>query len=152
MKSILNPHDRDALLRRIALLTPDAKRRWGRMSPGGMVCHLNDAFELVLGDRVSRARPPRIPKALIRFVAFTSPLPWPKGAKTAPEADQEQGGTPPGVFSEDLAKLRGLIDRFIADLEQGRLGPHPFFGVMSRGEWARWAFRHTDHHLRQFGI
>jgi len=28
---------------------------------------------------------------------------------------------------------------------------HPIFGGMSERAWLRWAYLHTDHHLRQFG-
>ena len=27
-----------------------------------------------------------------------------------------------------------------------------FFGAMSRDDWQRWAYKLTDHHLRQFGL
>lgn len=27
-----------------------------------------------------------------------------------------------------------------------------FFGSMSVRDWQRWAYRHTNHHLRQFGV
>jgi hypothetical protein len=30
--------------------------------------------------------------------------------------------------------------------------PHPILGPLSQSEWHRWAFLHTDHHLRQFGL
>jgi hypothetical protein len=29
---------------------------------------------------------------------------------------------------------------------------HGLFGTMSLRDWQRWAYRHTDHHLRQFGL
>ena len=29
---------------------------------------------------------------------------------------------------------------------------HGNFGTMSVRDWQRWAYRHTNHHLRQFGI
>ena len=29
---------------------------------------------------------------------------------------------------------------------------HGFFGIMSLADWHRWAYKHTDHHLRQFGL
>jgi hypothetical protein len=30
--------------------------------------------------------------------------------------------------------------------------PHSFFGAMTPQEWARLAYKHLDHHFRQFGI
>jgi hypothetical protein len=29
---------------------------------------------------------------------------------------------------------------------------HGRFGTMTTRDWHRWAYRHTDHHLRQFGL
>jgi len=29
---------------------------------------------------------------------------------------------------------------------------HGFFGTMSLADWHRWAYKHTDHHLRQLGL
>ncbi len=29
---------------------------------------------------------------------------------------------------------------------------HGFFGTMSVRDWQRWMYKHTDHHLRQFGL
>jgi hypothetical protein len=29
---------------------------------------------------------------------------------------------------------------------------HAVFGAMTATDWYRWAYRHTDHHLRQFGV
>jgi hypothetical protein len=33
-----------------------------------------------------------------------------------------------------------------------RKEPLPYFGTMSSRDWQRWAYRHTNHHLRQFGL
>ena len=29
---------------------------------------------------------------------------------------------------------------------------HGLLGSMSTRDWQRWAYRHTDYHLRQFGL
>ena len=29
--------------------------------------------------------------------------------------------------------------------------PHPVLGRLTRRQWMRWSYLHTDHHLRQFG-
>ncbi|MGE3404237.1 MAG: DUF1569 domain-containing protein [Vicinamibacterales bacterium] len=44
-----------------------------------------------------------------------------------------------------------LIERFAASPRDFAFQPHPFFGPLSEREWLHWAWRHTDHHLRQFG-
>jgi hypothetical protein len=72
--------------------------------------------------------------------------------KTRPEADQEQGGTPPDEFERDIKKLNLTCERFAKNLSTVSARPHFLFGKLSEREWARWAYLHLDHHLRQFGL
>jgi hypothetical protein len=83
-----------------------------------------------------------------RLMAFTLPLPWPKGVPTSPGVDAEKDGTRPAEFASDVADLKALVDRFAET--DGALEPHYVWGAMSRGMWGRYAYRHLDHHLRQF--
>lgn len=151
MSNLHDPAARDELLQRIESLTPESQRQWGRMSPHGMVCHLNDAFLASFGERDAKGRGNILHRTIIRFIAFSTPMPWPPGAKTLPEFDQEIGGTPPEEFAADVARLRSHIERFHDSKGQG-LAPHPVFGSLTKGEWGRWGYRHVDHHLRQFGV
>jgi hypothetical protein len=51
-----------------------------------------------------------------------------------------------------LARAVDGIDRLAAAGAGTRLEPaHGFFGTMSVRDWQRWAWKHTEHHLRQFG-
>jgi len=151
--TFFDPRDRAALEARLEELTPEHRGRWGRMSAHQAVCHLADSFAAVLGDRELTA--PEIPwyvrTPVARCAALTLPLPWPKGVHTAPEMDQEAGGTPPEDFERDRARLHAAMERFAARDGTG-LEPHVVFGTLTRGEWGRWGYRHTAHHLRQFGV
>ncbi len=87
-----------------------------------------------------------------KLLALYTAIPWPHGLPTPPNVDQRIGGTPPAVFALDreraIAGLRAL----------GSAPPNAFptthghFGAMVPRDWQRWGFRHTDHHLRQFGL
>ena len=149
MKSLLNSDDRASIMTRLDSLGPDAHKRWGRMSVGGMLCHLTDAFLAVLGERGPRGTPRLHERTVMRWFAISTPMPWPKGVATMPVCDQEKGGTPPAEFDRDKEQLRVTALRFLDEIEGGDLF-HPIFGKMSAGEWGRWAYRHMDHHLRQF--
>jgi len=83
-------------------------------------------------------------------MALNLPVPWPSGILTRPEIDQEAGGTKPTEFASDVAQVESLLDLMAA---QGRTTcpAHPIFGRMSQKAGLRWAYLHTDHHLRQFG-
>lgn len=149
MKSLMNASDRSEIDARVAALRPDSTRRWGRMSVGGMVCHLNDSFQVVLGEREAGRTPRLHERTLMRWVALHTPVPWPKGVPTVRAADQESGGTPPGDLERDKATLRATMERFVNEIAPGK-SVHPIFGTMSEAEWGHWGWRHMDHHLTQF--
>jgi hypothetical protein len=150
VKTLMNASDRAAIEARLAALRPDSPKRWGRMSVGGMVCHLTDAFEICLGERPADRVPRLHERTLIRLVALHTPMPWPKGVKTVGACDQEVAGTPPGELERDKARLHAAMERFVGKVEPGK-SVHPIFGTMSAAEWGHWGWRHMDHHLRQFG-
>ncbi len=148
MNSLADVSTHARLRARIEKLTPNAQRQWGKMTVHQMVCHLNDAFRMADGSRASNNVDNAVSRTLIRFVALHTPMKWPPGAKTMPEVDQQQGGTPPVEWDADLQDLLRRYDAFKAP--DGHR--HPFFGMLSKDEWNTWAFRHIDHHLRQFGV
>jgi len=151
MKTLLRDADREGVLQRISGIRTDSPRQWGRMSPGGMICHLTDAFAGCLGDLEIQDRSTFAGRTIIRFIAATVPLKWPQGVPTLPEADQERDGTPPGELEADVARLVALTHDFVERVDP-RTMRHPLFGKLSKEEWGRWGYRHIDHHARQFGL
>jgi hypothetical protein len=150
MKTLARPRDTSEILHRLKALRPESIRRWGRMSAHQMVCHLSDGFQMVTGEKpVSHIAHP-VKGTIIKWMALYLPLRWPPGTATRPEIDQEQDGTPPGDFAEDLARLAALIE-LTARTRASDWERHPIFGRMSESNWLRWGYLHADHHLRQFG-
>ena len=149
MKSLMNAPDRAAIESRLAALRSDSPKKWGRMSVGGMVCHLTDSFEVCLGVREANRTPRFHERTLMRLFALHTPIPWPHGAKTVDACAQEAGGTPPVELEQDKAKLRATMDRFVTGIQPGK-SMHPLFGAMTAEEWGHWGWKHMDHHLRQF--
>ena len=143
---------RAAMLARVKAVRPDSDRRWGRMTAHQMVCHLADCNRVALGEVVVIASPSRLPRGIVKWVSLYTPLPWPKGLPTNPELDQDVAGTRPGAFARDVAALEVTVGRLTSRAGRGDWPPHPDFGEMSEGDWLRWAYRHMDHHLRQFGV
>jgi hypothetical protein len=151
MKTLARDRNRAEILQRIRAIRPDSARRWGRMTPHQMVCHLADSCRVALGEKVASAATSLFQRTVVKCVALYLPVPWPTGLMTRPEIDQECGGTCPGDFTMDLAELERLTLRLAT--EKGVDGrSHPIFGRMSRSNWLRWGYLHTDHHLRQFGL
>ena len=153
MKTLTNPNDRAEVLARLRQMRPDSQRRWGKMSANQMICHVNDSFKSVIGEReVNGDKSNFLTRTLVRWIALYAPMKWPHGVPTMAENDQEKGGTPPQDFQRDLDALVVMIDRVTRAQKDFRWGRYPLFAEMSEGDWARWGYLHIDHHLRQFGL
>jgi len=121
------------------------------MSAHQMICHLADAFRMATGEKeVSDGSGP-LQRTIVKWLALYAPLAWPAGIPTRPEVDQAIGGTKPLDFVLDAAQVESLLAKTAAN--DPRAWPvHPIFGPLSPRAWMRWAYLHTDHHLRQFGL
>ncbi|HLA91061.1 MAG TPA: DUF1569 domain-containing protein [Gemmatimonadaceae bacterium] len=151
MKTLANRTDVDVILARLRRLTPESRRRWGRMSAHEMLCHLADAHRHVLGLRPVRPAQTLWRRTGLKWIALWMPVRWPHGVKTRRELDPQREGTKPELFARDLEMLEELTRRFV-EAAPAMPGSHPLFGKMSEGEWLRFGWLHLDHHLRQFGV
>ena len=149
MRSLDDPKALDQLGSRLGALQAETPRRWGTMTAGEMLCHVGDASASVLGrpgGGPSQSRPVR------KWLALYTALPWPHDLKTPPSVDPRLGGTRPDDFERDRRRavegLRALAQAPAAAFPSA----HGQFGAMSRADWLRWGYKHTDHHLRQFGV
>ncbi len=152
MKTLARPRDAAALVERLQRLSPESTARWGRMSVHQMVCHLADSLRMVSGEKAVTHAGGVLQQTVLKWTVLYLPLPWPSGIPTSPEIDQERGGTKPVAFAADLAQVDALLHAMASRAPDVAPPPHPFFGRMSRAAWLRWAWLHTDHHLRQFGV
>ena len=152
MKTVADPQVLHALVARLNAVTPASTRRWGTLTAAEMLCHLGDATDMVLGVRPRETPMPPRRRPFFKLFILWLPFPWPHGVKTNPQHDPKAGGTRPTDFERDRARaVRGLAD--IAAAGARALEPvHGLFGTMTPADWQRWAWRHTDHHLRQFGL
>lgn len=152
MKSLARPDDASELAGRLRQLRPDSTARWGRMSAHQMVCHLADALRMATGARPASEASGLAQRTVLKWIVLYAPLRWPAGILTRPELDQQAGGgTRPVEFAADVAQVEALLAH-VAAARAIAWPPHPIFGRMSRRAWLRWAYLHTDHHLRQFGV
>ena len=151
MKTLAQPRYKAEIVRRVRTVHPESARRWGQMTAHQMICHLCDSFRMATGGKLVSDASGRMQRTLVKWIALYLPVQWPVGLQTRPEVDQQCSGTRPVEFASDVAELETLLE-FIATREKGFDWPeHPVFGRMSQTAWLRWAYLHTDHHLRQFG-
>ena len=109
MKSLARPVDKAEVLRRLRALSPESRRRWGRMSAHQMVCHLSDSFLCVMGRKPVSHATSAFQRTFVKWLALYVPLPWLPGIRTRPEIDQYVGGTKPAEFAADVAQLEALV-------------------------------------------
>jgi Protein of unknown function (DUF1569) len=147
MRSILNESDRAEIDRRVRSLSASSDRRWGSMDVTAMLQHLRLSARMTLGELPVSSKSKRIfqvfPfKHLILYV-----LPFPKGAPTAPELKPLDADS----FEEERAGVLDLLDRIGTGPQEGAGPSHPLFGPLTWREWGVATYKHTDHHLKQFG-
>ena len=148
MKSLHDGPTRHEARDRIARLGPDSQPRWGRMSASQMVCHLVTWMQMSLGELPIAERRLFVRFPIIKqFAVYLMPIP--KGLPTARELISR---VPAAVLDADRAAFDAALDRFGARDPEAPWPRHPAFGALSRRGWGVLAYRHTDHHLRQFGV
>jgi hypothetical protein len=152
MRSLARPRDKADILARLRRIRPDSARRWGRMSAHQMICHLADALRLVTGEKPGGSGVRLHERTLLKWLVLYAPLRWPPGIATSPELDPDRDGTRPTEFAADLARVEALLERVTDPATSAESRCHPRFGSLSHATWLRWAWLHTDHHLRQFGV
>jgi hypothetical protein len=151
MKFLHDPGCCAEIRARLMKVTPETPRQWGKMNASQMICHLNDAFLGVMGEKAAEPlRGVNLWPLMKKFVLY-APVKWPQGVPTRPEYDQQIGGTQPVEFACDMQTLLLTIERFTAVPRDFEFAPHPMFKRLSDKDWMRWGYLHCDHHLRQFG-
>ena len=147
MGSMLNDADRAQIAGRLRSLSVSSAARWGRMNVVEMLQHLNLSARMAVGELPVVTKNKRVfqvfpLKHLILYV-----LPFPKGAPTADELKPSVAAS----VDEERTALLELLERIGAGPRDG-VGPaHPLFGPLTWREWGVATYKHTDHHLKQFG-
>lgn len=147
-ETIWNPRIRASFVERAGKLTPESKAGWGKFNAGAMMAHLNDSYRMALGELTipSKKLPLRFTpiKQLVIYV-----LPFPKGAPTAPQLLARCASA--SLADEQQAMMK-MFDKLAAVKPGDPLQEHPAFGVLTHNAYGVLMARHTDHHLKQFGV
>jgi hypothetical protein len=144
--TLLDDGQRAALLLRLRALRPDSRPLWGRLDAPRMLCHVGDQLRVAVGDLPTRPTGSLLMRTLVKNLVVNTAIRPPRAKiETAPEMLSSQ----PGEWEADLAACEALVER-VAVGECRAV--HPAFGPLSPAEWGRLCWKHTDHHLRQFGV
>ena len=149
MKNLFDPSAAAELNLRMAQLTPESQRLWGKMAPAQMLAHCSIAMEVSMGDKVMRqiflgklfGR--RAKANMLSGKPIGRNMPTDKSYIVKDDRDLEV----------ERRRLATLIDRFQTGGPDGcTKHPHSFFGIMTPEEWSALNYIHLDHHLQQFGV
>jgi len=145
MKSIDDKATRDELIRRISALDQNSKAQWGKMNVYQMTKHCTLWEEMILGRKKYRQV---FIGRLFGRLALKSVLkddsPLRHNTPTVPEFVI----TDKGDVEEQKKKWIALVEEHAHTPNPGFV--HPFFGKMTPEQMGIMAYKHTDHHLRQF--
>ncbi|MDR3697396.1 DUF1569 domain-containing protein [Mucilaginibacter sp.] len=147
MKTVFDKTTRDELITRIDTLNEQSAAKWGKMNVYQMIKHCRLWEEMISGElKCRRSFPGRLfgKMALKGFLKDDDPPG--RNTPTAPELKVKEG-------SGDVVAEK---KKWIAMIEENAhfSNPyfiHPFFGKMTKEQVGCLAYKHIDHHLRQFG-
>lgn len=149
MKSVFDDAVRQELIDRIHLLHPGSMARWGKMTVAQMVKHCALCEDYYFGNvPVKRSFMGRLfGKAALSSILKneTSGL-----RQNAPTPVPFKVNEPVNDLEEQKKKWTELIKRYGKYNASGFT--HWFFGYMSRQELGQFIYKHSDHHLKQFGV
>lgn len=116
------------------------------MTPHAAIAHLADSLRMTLGEITEAPLPGVLRYQPMKWLAINV-LPMPKGVK-GPAGYFTHA---PTQFDQDRAELLRLIAVCANRPADATWGENPFFGRLTKAQWGRLAYKHVDHHLRQFG-
>ncbi len=147
--TLLNKDTTGHIIQRINRLNVLAKPLWGEMSATEMLLHCNLCNMQILTEGRSNHKT-TIKQFLLRIIAIYLAPDFKKNIK-ADERNDTKGKIDSGLFEKEKEKFVELINLFPKINKELTL-THPAFGNISTKEWGVAAFKHMDHHLRQFGV
>ena len=145
MKTVFDKETRDELISRINKLSDNSTARWGQMNAYQMIRHCT-LWEKMVQDRKLYKRMfiglifGRM--ALKSITKDETPL----GQNTPTIPDLKITGN--GNVSDEKANWIARIREYANYTDQVFI--HPFFGKMTKEQVGYLAYKHSDHHLRQF--
>jgi hypothetical protein len=144
-RSLFVPADATSLIKRVQALPTSAKRLWGTMNVVEMFVHSRMALELYMGE-FSLPSVTHWYTPIAKWHAL-SILDFPRGIPLPYELPKIQGA----VLEDERLSLIQAIERFSSLKSDHPIPAHPMLGSFTRDQAGRFAHKHTNHHLKQFG-
>lgn len=150
MNNLYEESDVKNIMKRLEKLTPNSKRKWGKMNVAEMLAHCNVSLETAMGLNFPKRKfIGRIFGKLIKL-KFLDAKPMVKNSPT--EDDYVTISTVHNFEKEKIKAINHIRFFYKRGPENCTSHPHPYFGKLTPNEWAVLKWKHYDHHLRQFGV
>jgi hypothetical protein len=148
MKTLFDSQVRTEITNRIQQLTPNHKAQWGKMNAHQMIKHCTVGEEMFHGKRIIK---PAFMGYIFGKMALKQTLKNENPIhKNSPTADAFRINEVNTDFETDKTTWIEWLNKY--DNYNNPEFKHPFFGKMTKEQVGQLAYKHTDHHLRQFGI
>lgn len=146
MNTIFDNQSVIALTNRINSLNKADQAQWGKMNAYQMLKHCTLADEMFQGKKeYKRLFIGRLFGRMALNGILKNENPMKKSQPTHPEL--KITGT--GDFENEQQNWINTLSKYNEFSNQSFT--HPFFGKMSKDEIGQFVYKHTDHHLKQFG-
>jgi hypothetical protein len=146
MKSVFDTSTKEELIRRINSLHPQSNAQWGKMTVFQMIRHCTLGEKMLQGElKIKRVLIGRLFGRIILKQVMKDDAPFRKNSPTSPLL---QTSAEAGDIEQQKKEWISMIGQY-GQHTQGII--HPFFGAITGEQIGRFAYKHADHHLRQFG-
>ncbi|SDJ32506.1 DUF1569 domain-containing protein [Chryseobacterium jejuense] len=148
-KNLLKKEAADFIIARVKNLSVTHQPQWGIMTASEMLFHCNSCNRQILEEGRENKKT-QVKQYLLRILALYIAPSFKKNIQGEPE-HHTKGKTNDLDFAKYKEEFVGLINQFPLTTRSLTLS-HPAFGNISTEEWGIAAYKHMDHHLRQFGL
>ena len=148
MKSVFDKTTREGLIQRINSLSEQNKAQWGKMNAFQMSKHCTQCDDMFLGEiKIKRVFIGRLIGKMVLKKSLKDMSPFGKNSPTAPILKTTNDS---GDIEQQKMEWINRIEKY-ANYDNPDF-VHPFFGPMDKEQVGMFVYKHTDHHLRQFGL
>jgi hypothetical protein len=148
-KNLLYQAAADNIIARVQKLQPTSKAQWGVMNATEMLLHANLCNQEVF-EEIVPVKKTTLKQFILRIVALYIAPNFKKGVK-GDSKKETAGKIDAAQFEAQRLRFIELVKRYPNHKTPLTL-PHVAFGNISTTEWGIAAYKHMDHHLRQFGV
>jgi len=147
--NLLNPDAAEAIINRVLRLRVSQPAYWGEMNATEMLLHCNLCNSQILTESKSGQKT-KVKQLLLRLLVIYMGSNFKKNIR-ADKRNDTKGRIKSSDFDVEKKRFIQLVKQF-PNVNKPLTLTHPAFGNISTREWGVAAYKHMDHHLRQFGL